>query len=148
MTAQTRRGWLRSGFAVGAGMNESVPAASRRHGNEVTVCVSPAQDLNHDARLPWWCADDHGGNCRGKARARPDRAAQIPPCARPTGSTLGGVSGEREQNWYPIGKVGWFTQHIREGIEVTAGQLGLLQPALAQPCRLDDATVARIIRVH
>jgi len=40
------------------------------------------------------------------------------------------VSGEREQNWYPIGKVGWFTQHIREGIEVTAGQLGLLQAGL------------------
>ena len=58
------------------------------------------------------------------------------------------MSGEREQNWYPIGKVGWFTRHIREGIEVTAGQLGLLQPALAQPYRLDDATVARIIRVH
>ncbi len=54
----------------------------------------------------------------------------------------------REQNWYHIGKVGWFTQHIREGIEVTAGQLALLQPALAQPGRLDEATVARIIRVH
>lgn len=67
---------------------------------------------------------------------------------QPAGSTLGGVSGEREQNWYPIGKVGWFTQHIREGIEVTAGQLRLLQPALAQPYRLDDATVVRIIRVH
>jgi hypothetical protein len=63
------------------------------------------------------------------------RAAQIPPCAKPAGSTLGGVSGEREQNWYPIGKVGWFTRHIREGIEVTAGQLALLQPALAQPGR-------------
>ncbi len=58
------------------------------------------------------------------------------------------MSGEGEQNWYPIGKVGWFTQHIREGIEVTAGQLGMLRPALAQPGRLDDATVARIIRVH
>jgi hypothetical protein len=58
------------------------------------------------------------------------------------------VSGEREQNWYPVGKVGWFTQHIREGIEITAEQLTLLQPALAQPYRLDDATVARIIRVH
>ena len=58
------------------------------------------------------------------------------------------MSGEREQNWYPIGKVGWFTQHIREGIEVTAGQLRLLQAALVQPGRLDDATVARIIRVH
>jgi hypothetical protein len=45
-------------------------------------------------------------------------------------------------------RVGWFTQRIREGIEVTAEQLGLLQPALAQPGRLDDATVARIIRVH
>jgi hypothetical protein len=55
---------------------------------------------------------------------------------------------DREQNWYPISQAGWFTQHIREGIEVTAGQLSLLQPALAQPYRLDDATVARIIRVH
>jgi hypothetical protein len=43
------------------------------------------------------------------------------------------VSGEREQNWYPIGKVGWFTRHVREGIEVTAGQPALLQPALLQP---------------
>jgi hypothetical protein len=58
------------------------------------------------------------------------------------------VSDEREQNWFPIGKVGWFTQHIREGIEVTAEQLGLLQPALTQPYRLGDATVARIMRVH
>jgi hypothetical protein len=58
------------------------------------------------------------------------------------------VSGEREQNWYPIGEVGWFTQHIRQGIEVTAGQLDLLQPALAQPYRLDDAIVTRIIQVH
>ena len=55
---------------------------------------------------------------------------------------------EREQNWYPIGKVGWFTQHIREGIEVTAEQLRLVQPALARPGCLDDATVARVIRVH
>ena len=58
------------------------------------------------------------------------------------------VRDEREQNWYPIGKVGWFTQHIREGIEVTAEQLRLLQPALARPYQLDDATVARTIRVH
>jgi hypothetical protein len=42
----------------------------------------------------------------------------------------------REQNWYPISKLGWFTSHIREGIAVT------------QPYVLDDATVARIIRVH
>ena len=63
-------------------------------------------------------------------------------------SALSGVSGGREQNWYPISKVGWFTQHVREGIEVTAEQLDLLRPALAQPYRLDDATVARIIRVH
>jgi len=54
----------------------------------------------------------------------------------------------QEQNWYPVSKVGWFTQHIREGIEVTAEQLRLLQRALAKPGRLDDATVARIIRVH
>ncbi len=58
------------------------------------------------------------------------------------------VRDEREQNWYPIGKVGWFTQHIREGIEVTAEQLRLLQPALARPYQLDDATVARTVRVQ
>jgi hypothetical protein len=58
------------------------------------------------------------------------------------------VRDEREQNWYPIGKVRWFTQHIREGIEVTAEQLRLLQPALARPYQLDDATVARTVRVH
>lgn len=58
------------------------------------------------------------------------------------------MSGEREQNWYPVSKVGWFTRHMREGIAVTAGQLELLQPALARPGRLDDATVADIIRVH
>ncbi len=55
---------------------------------------------------------------------------------------------EREQNWYPVSQVGWFTAHIREGIAVTGHQLELLQPALARPGRLDDATVARIIRVH
>jgi hypothetical protein len=66
---------------------------------------------------------------------------------RSAGSTLGGMN-EREQNWYPIGRVGWFTQHVREGIEVTTGQLELLRPALAEPYQLDDATVARIIRVH
>jgi hypothetical protein len=55
---------------------------------------------------------------------------------------------EREQNWYPVSQVGWFTAHIREGIAVTGHQLELLQPALARPGRLDDAAVARIIRVH
>ena len=53
---------------------------------------------------------------------------------------------EREQNWYPVSQVGWFTAHIREGIAVTGHQLEL--PALARPGRLDDAAVARIIRVH
>jgi hypothetical protein len=24
-----------------------------------------------------------------------------------------------EQNWYPISKLGWFTGHIREGVEAT-----------------------------
>jgi hypothetical protein len=65
----------------------------------------------------------------------------------PVGSTLGAVS-EREQNWYPIDMVDWFTEHVREGVGVTAGQLDLLAPALAEPHRLDDATVARIVRVH
>lgn len=54
----------------------------------------------------------------------------------------------REQNWYPISKLGWFTGHIREGVEATRRQLELLQPARARPYVLDDATVARIIRVH
>lgn len=54
----------------------------------------------------------------------------------------------REQNWYPVSKLGWFTGHIREGVETTCRQLELLQPARARPNVLDDATVARIIRVH
>ena len=55
---------------------------------------------------------------------------------------------EREQNWYPVSQVGWFTAHIRESIVATGHQLELVQPALARPGLLDDATVARIIRVH
>jgi hypothetical protein len=51
-----------------------------------------------------------GGHCCGYAR----RASS------PAG---------REQNWYPISKLGWFTGHIREGITVTRHQLELLQPA-------------------
>ena len=54
----------------------------------------------------------------------------------------------REQNWYPISKLGWFTSHIREGVAVTRRQLELLQPARVRPYLLDDATVARIIQVH
>ncbi len=54
----------------------------------------------------------------------------------------------REQNWYPISKLGWFTGYIREGVEATRRQLELPQPARARPYVLDDATVARIIRVH
>jgi hypothetical protein len=54
----------------------------------------------------------------------------------------------REQNWYPISKLGWFTSHIREGVEATSHQLELLQPARARPYLLDDATVIRIIQVH
>jgi len=55
---------------------------------------------------------------------------------------------EREQNWYPVSQVGWFTAHIQEGIAVTGHQLKLLRPALARPGLLDEATVARIIGVH
>jgi hypothetical protein len=51
------------------------------------------------------------------------------------------VSGEREQNWYPTGEVGWFTQHIREGIEVTAEQVRLLQPARPSPTGRAGKTV-------
>jgi hypothetical protein len=39
-------------------------------------------------------------------------------------------------------------KHIRGGIGVTAGQLGLLQPGRAGAGRADDAAVARIIGVH
>jgi hypothetical protein len=53
---------------------------------------------------------------------------------------------ECAQNWYPASQVGWFTAHIREGIAVTGHQLELLQPGLARPGRLDDATVAPIVR--
>jgi hypothetical protein len=28
----------------------------------------------------------------------------------------------REQNWYPISRLGWFTGHIREGVEATRRQ--------------------------
>ena len=45
-----------------------------------------------------------------------------------------------EQNWYPISKLGWFTGHIREGVEVTRRQLELLQPARVRPYVLDDAS--------
>jgi len=54
----------------------------------------------------------------------------------------------REQNWYPVRQVSWFTGQIREGIAAAGRQLELLQPARARPCVLDDAIVARIIRVH
>jgi len=67
----------------------------------------------------------------------------------PPAATLGPVSKRPgEQNWYPVSQVSWFTGHIREGIAVTGRQLELLQPARARPSVLDDATVARIIRVH
>ena len=48
----------------------------------------------------------------------------------------------REQNWR---KLGWFTG---EGVKATRRQLELLQPARARRYVQDDATVARIIRVH
>jgi hypothetical protein len=65
-------------------------------------------------------------------------------------ATLGGVTTHsgRKQNWYPISKLGWFTDHIREGITVTRHQLELLQPARSRLYLLDDATVARTIQVH
>ena len=49
---------------------------------------------------------------------------------------------EREQNWYPVSEVSWFTAHIREGIAVTGHQLELLQPALARPGLLDETSTA------
>src|SRR5260370_39817987 len=73
-----------------------------------------------------------------------------PPQMPPQAATLGPVSKRpgREQNWYPVSQVSWFTGHIREGIAVTGRQLELLQPAPARPSARDAATVARIIRVH
>ena len=50
-------------------------------------------------------------------------------CSHPgPAATVGGVTTYpgREQNWYPISKLGWFTGHIREGITVTRRQLELL----------------------
>ena len=63
---------------------------------------------------------------------------------------LSGVTAHpgQEQNWYPVGRLGWFTGQIREGIAVTRHQLELLQPARSRPYLLDDATVARTIQVH
>jgi hypothetical protein len=55
------------------------------------------------------------------------------------------TSGQQDSAQYPVQAP---CQQIRRGIGVTAGQLGLLQPALAEPGRLDDASVARIIGVH
>jgi hypothetical protein len=51
-----------------------------------------------------------------------------------------GVTERGEQNWYPLSRIGWFTDHIREGIEVTRGRIDLFAPALADPYRLDGAT--------
>ncbi|WP_159851065.1 hypothetical protein [Nocardia sp. CY41] len=53
-----------------------------------------------------------------------------------------------EQNWYPISRIGWFTDHIREGIDVIRGQIDLFAPALDEPYRLDDDTVNHCIRVY
>ncbi|WP_433635512.1 hypothetical protein [Nocardia sp. CA-120079] len=59
------------------------------------------------------------------------------------------MSERGEQNWYPISRIGWFTDHIREGIDdLTRGQIELFRPALAEPYRLDDDTVNRAIRVY
>jgi hypothetical protein len=55
---------------------------------------------------------------------------------------------DREQNWYPTSKIGYFTDLVREGIDVTRGQIELFTPAMAQPYRLDDATVNRATRVY
>ncbi|MGF6885998.1 hypothetical protein ABIA39_007489 [Nocardia sp. GAS34] len=53
-----------------------------------------------------------------------------------------------EQNWYPTTRIGYFTNLVREGIDLTRGQIELFEPALAEPYRLDDATVIRAIRVY
>jgi hypothetical protein len=67
---------------------------------------------------------------------------------RGPGATVGGVTTYpgREQNWYPISKLGWFTGHIREGITVTRRQLELLQPARSQPYLLDEWHAITVVR--
>jgi hypothetical protein len=55
------------------------------------------------------------------------------------------TSGQRDSGQYPVQEP---YRHIRKGIGVTAGQLGLVQPVLARPGRLDDASVARTIGVR
>jgi len=45
----------------------------------------------------------------------------------------------REQNRYPVSKLGWFTGRIREGVEATRRQLELLQPARARPAQTRNA---------
>jgi hypothetical protein len=55
------------------------------------------------------------------------------------------VNGECEQSWYLVGKVAWFTRHVREDIGVAAGQLCWRRPA---PGELDDAAAAPIIGVR
>ena len=63
---------------------------------------------------------------------------------RPADSTLGGVSGEREQTGTPSTRLVVHPAHPRG----YRGHRRTSRPALAQPGRLDDATVARIIRMH
>jgi hypothetical protein len=47
------------------------------------------------------------------------------------------VSDGREQNWYPTSEIGYFTDIVREGISITAGQIELFAPAVEQPYRLE-----------
>jgi hypothetical protein len=100
------------------------------------------------ARPTWYLTHEY----LGRDRTCDLQELQVAPLTVPLflEGRLGGVSApeEREPNWYPVSQVGWFTAHIREGIAVAGHQLELLQPALARPGRLDDATVARIIGVH
>ncbi|MEU7632496.1 hypothetical protein AB0C34_21295 [Nocardia sp. NPDC049220] len=43
---------------------------------------------------------------------------------------------EREQNWYPISWIGYFTDLVREGIDVTRGQIELFTLALDEGSRI------------
>ena len=49
------------------------------------------------------------------------------------------ASGRQDSGQYPAQAP---YQHIREGIGVTAGHIGLLQPALARPGRLNAGVLA------
>ncbi|MEV6426137.1 hypothetical protein [Nocardia sp. NPDC051463] len=58
------------------------------------------------------------------------------------------MSDRGEQNWYPVSRIGFFTDIAREWISITRGQIELFGPAVGQPYRLDETTVNRATEVY